>query len=61
MDNRAGTDINHPILQAHASDPDYYLHHDIYRNYNPLGALYLDAECEKEAFKVRMPSSSDTA
>ena len=56
-----GTDINHPILQAHASDPDYYLHHDIYRNYNPLGALYLDAECEKEAFKVRMPSSSDTA
>ena len=43
-----GTDINHPILQAHASDPDYYLHHDIYRNYNPLGALYLDAECEKE-------------
>ena len=30
-----GTDINHPILQAHASDPDYYLHHDIYRNYNP--------------------------
>ena len=24
-----GTDNNHPILQAHASDPDYYLHHDI--------------------------------
>ena len=46
-----GTDINHPILQAHASDPDYYLHHDIYRNYNPLGALYLDAECEKEGFQ----------
>ena len=46
-----GTDINHPILQAHASDPDYYLHHDIYRNYNPLGALYLDAECEKAGFQ----------
>ena len=46
-----GTDINHPVLQAHASDPDYYLHHDIYRNYNPLGALYLDAECEKEGFQ----------
>lgn len=46
-----GTDINHPILQAHASDLDYYLHHDIYRNYNPLGALYLDAECEKEGFQ----------
>lgn len=45
-----GTDINHPILQAHASDPDYYLHHDIYRNYNPLGAIYLDAECEAEGF-----------
>ena len=32
-------------------DSDYYLHHDIYRNYNPLGALYLDAECEKEGFQ----------
>lgn len=41
-----GTDINHPIVQAHADAPDYYLSHDVYRNYNPLGALYLDAECE---------------
>lgn len=39
------------LAEAHASDPDYYLHHDIYRNYNPLGALYLDAECEKEGFQ----------
>lgn len=48
-----GTDINHPILQAHADDPDYYLHHDIYRNYNPLGALYLDAECEAKGLQSK--------
>ena len=46
-----GTDIDHPILQAHADDPDYYLHHDVYGNYNPLGAIFLDAECEAEGFQ----------
>lgn len=45
-----GTDINHPVLQAHSSDPDHYLHYDVYGDYNPLGALYLDAECEKYGF-----------
>lgn len=42
-----GTEINHPVVQAKSSDPDYYLHHDVYGNYNPLGCLYLDAECEE--------------
>lgn len=40
-----GTKVNSPILQAHADDPEYYLHHDVYRHYNPHGALYLDADC----------------
>lgn len=42
-----GTSVNHPICQAHADDPDYYLWHDVYREYNIFGALYLDAECEE--------------
>lgn len=41
-----GTGINHPVVQAHSDAPDYYLKHDIYRNYNPMGTLYLDADCE---------------
>ena len=40
-----GTDVNSPILKAPADDPDYYLHHDVYKNYNPHGAIYLDADC----------------
>lgn len=43
-----GTTIDNPIVQAHSDDPDYYLHHDIYRNYNPAGTIYLDAECEED-------------
>ena len=41
-----GTTINSPIVQAPKDDPGYYLKHDIYRNYNPYGAIYLDADCE---------------
>lgn len=48
-----GTDINHPICQAHADDPDFYLTHDAYGDYNPLGAVYLDAECEAEGLSSR--------
>lgn len=48
-----GTDVNAPILQAHASDPDRYLSHDVYGNYNPHGAIYLDAECESDGFSSR--------
>lgn len=42
-----GTTIDSPILQAHGSAPDYYLKHDVYGNYNPAGAIYLDADCEE--------------
>ena len=48
-----GTDVDHPILQAHQSDPDYYLHHDVYGNYNSLGAIYVDAECEDEGLSSK--------
>lgn len=48
-----GTTVNSPILQAHADAPDYYLNHDIYRNYNPNGAIFLDAECENLGLSSR--------
>lgn len=48
-----GTDVNSPILQAPADDPDYYLHHDVYKNYNPHGAIYLDAECREMGLSSR--------
>lgn len=48
-----GTTVNSPILQAHADAPEYYLHHDVYGNYNPAGAIYLDAECEELGLSSR--------
>ena len=44
--NVEGTQINYPIVAAHAEDPNYYLKHDIYGKYNPYGVPYLDADCE---------------
>lgn len=44
--NVEGTQINYPIVAAHADDPNYYLKHDIYGKYNPYGVPYLDADCE---------------
>ena len=46
-----GTNIDSPIVQAHSSDPEYYLHHDVYGKYNVYGCPYLDAGCETEGFK----------
>lgn len=40
-----GTNISSPIVQAHESDPEYYLHHDVYGKYNVYGCPYLDAKC----------------
>ena len=48
-----GTNINYPIVQAHADDPEYYLSHDIYKNYNIYGVPYLDADCEAEGFNSK--------
>lgn len=41
-----GTTIDSPIVRAPADNPDYYLKHDVYGNYNPNGAIYLDADCQ---------------
>lgn len=41
------TNIDYPIVQAFESDPDYYLKHDIYRNWNPWGVPFLDAQCKE--------------
>ena len=40
------TDIDYPIVHASEDNPDYYLTHDVYRTYNPMGAIYLDASSE---------------
>ncbi len=40
-----GTDVDHPIVQASADAPSWYLKHDLYGNWNPWGSVYLDAEC----------------
>lgn len=48
-----GTDINHPVVQAPTDNPDYYLKHDIYKNYNPMGCLYLDADCKELGLATR--------
>lgn len=41
-----GTSIDQPIVHAPKSDPTYYLSHDVYKRWNPAGAVYLDADCE---------------
>lgn len=41
-----GTPIDYPIVQAQESDPDYYLKHDVYGDYNVYGCPYLDAGCK---------------
>lgn len=48
-----GTEINHPVLQGPKDEPDFYLTHDAFKNYNPLGALYLDAECATDGLNSR--------
>lgn len=45
-----GTSIDYPIVQAPASDPDYYLTHDVYGDVNWVGCPYLDASCEGRLF-----------
>lgn len=40
-----GTNISQPVVQARRESPDFYLSHDVYRNWNPWGAVYIDADC----------------
>lgn len=43
-----GTEVDQPIVQAPASDPTYYLTHDVFGDYNINGCPYLDASCADE-------------
>lgn len=40
-----GTRINYPVVHATAQAPDYYLEHDIHRNPNYYGCIFLDSVC----------------
>lgn len=40
-----GTEIDFPVCQAPEDDPDYYLTHDVHKDWNWFGAVYLDADC----------------
>lgn len=44
------TNIDHPIVQASADAPDFYLDYDAFRQSNPLGCPYLDADCRERGF-----------
>lgn len=43
-----GTIIDYPIAQAPADDPEYYLYHDAYKDWNYVGCPYLDAGCAEK-------------
>lgn len=42
-----GTPVDFPVLQGR--DNDYYLHHDLDRQYDPEGIPYADYECDLQA------------
>ena len=42
------TEINYPILQANPSDRNYYLSHNVYNEWDFMGAVHLDADCFDE-------------
>lgn len=44
------TAVSYPIVQAPADNPTYYLSYDIYKEWNPLGAIYLDADAIEQDF-----------
>ena len=39
------TEINYPILQANPNDRNYYLSHNVYGDWDFMGAVHLDADC----------------
>lgn len=40
-----GTEIDLPVCQASDDDPEFYLHHDLWRNYEFTGCPYVDHRC----------------
>lgn len=43
-----GTNIDSPIVHAQDDDPTWYLRHDVFGEYNPIGCPYLDFECNED-------------
>lgn len=46
-----GTNIDTAIVQARSENPQYYLNHDIWKAWNPWGAVYLSSECIEEGLE----------
>lgn len=42
-----GTPVDYPIIQARSSEPEFYLRHDVNRDANPYGCIFIDAECDQ--------------
>lgn len=40
-----GTTVDFPVAYAPGSDPDYYLEHDVYGNFNYFGCIFVDPAC----------------
>ena len=40
-----GTEIDFPVCQASDEDPEFYLHHDLWKNYEFTGCPYVDHRC----------------
>lgn len=45
-----GTELSCPVVRASSDDPEFYLHHDVFRQQSVYGCPYRDAECEEEGF-----------
>lgn len=45
-----GSNVDYPIVQAPASEPQYYLTHDVYGSWSYYGCPYLDVSCSEQGF-----------
>lgn len=44
------TEIDYPILQSNPNDRDFYLTHNVYKDWDFMGAVHLDADCSSLGF-----------
>jgi sortase B len=40
-----GTHIDYPICKAPTTDPEHYLHYNVYNQWSPFGCPFIDADC----------------
>lgn len=43
-----GTPVDYPVLKASGQKPDFYLKHDVWRNFDMHGSIYVDAACPQD-------------